>query len=102
MAGRAWEQRFRTKGVQDPDAEARGEIRLQVLSVMFVETPLVPHLFQLLLSGAAAFESAALLRAILNHTLTPQRCLSAFAEPLLAQFLPHVESLCSLLLPKST
>jgi hypothetical protein len=98
MAGRAWEQRFRSRGQQDPEAELRGEIRQQVLQVMFVETALIPHLFQLFLSGVAPFESAALLRAILTHASSPQRCLASFVEPLLGQFLPNVELLGTILL----
>jgi len=97
-AARAWEQRYRSKQAQDPDLEVRAELRLQLLQIIFLETALIPHLFQLLLGPVAQFESAALLRALLSHALSAHRCLAAFVEPLLGHFLPHVEVLGKLLL----
>lgn len=97
-SGRAWDQRLRPRNQQDQDAEARAEVRLQLLQVLFIDSAVIPHLFQLLSKGVAPFESAALLRALLTHAAAPNRLFSSLVEPLLGQFLPSVDLLGTLLL----
>lgn len=97
-SGRAWDQRLRPRNQQDQDAEARAEVRLQLLQVLFIDSAVIPHLFQLLGKGVAPFESAALLRALLTHAAAPNRLFSSLVEPLLGQFLPCVDLLATLLL----
>eukprot|EP00930_Biecheleria_cincta_P042209 TRINITY_DN29030_c0_g1_i2.p1 TRINITY_DN29030_c0_g1~~TRINITY_DN29030_c0_g1_i2.p1 ORF type:complete len:874 (-),score=144.22 TRINITY_DN29030_c0_g1_i2:37-2328(-) len=88
---------------QDPDTEARVEAQSQLLQELFVDTPLVSHLFKLLRQGAAEFESAALLHALMQHVLHPRRCLAAddLVEPVLARCLANVDCIGQLLVRSS-
>jgi len=96
-SGRQWEQRLRPKNGEQ-DAEVRAEVRLQLIEALFIESAVIPQLFQLLASGVAEFESAALLRTLLAHATGQQRLLTCLVEPLLSLFLPNVDVLCSILL----
>lgn len=96
-SGRASEQLHKAKH-PDKDAEARAEVRVQILHDIFIETSLIPNLFRLFRCGVAQFEAAALLHGILLHALHPHRRLGSLLEPLLGYYLPQVELLGTLLL----
>lgn len=74
------------------------EVRWQLLEAIFIDTPLVSHLFRLLRNGAAQFESAKLLHSLLQHALNPRGSRGKLAESVVSQYLPHVDTLGSLLL----
>lgn len=101
-ASRETEKIYRSRHQPDKDAEIRAGIRIQVLQSIFVETSLIPNLFKLLTCGLAQFESVALLNSVLVHAMHPHRRLEPLVEPLLAQYLPHVEQLTSLLAPSAS
>lgn len=77
----------------DDESLNRRQMRWQLFQVLFVETALVPHLFRLLRLGAADFEAAKLLKALLQHE---EGALAA--RQLLPQFLPQLPLLGELLL----
>lgn len=84
---------------EEAEAEQRAEGRLQLLQILFVDNALIPNLFKLLAHSTAQFESASLLHALLQHLLNPRRCPgSELTEPLITQYLPHIDLLGSLLL----
>lgn len=96
----------------------RAEACRRLFQMLFVDTPLVPHLFRLLRPGVAHFESASLLQALLRHVLdsqtirpslddSPTRQSAALAlssrvaiaaEKLLPQYLNHIDELGDLLM----
>jgi len=81
----------------DEDLAMRVTLQQQFLQSLFVDSPLIQHVFRLLLCGAAEFESANLVLAVLQHTSEPRRCLYGHRERLLEHLLPHVETLSKLL-----
>jgi len=81
----------------DEDLAMRVTLQQQFLHSLFVDSALIQHVFRLLLCGAAEFESANLVLAILNQTSDPRRCLYGHRERLLEHFLPHVDTLSKLL-----
>jgi len=84
---------------EEAEAEQRAEVRLQLLQTLFVDTAMISHLFKLLPSPTAQFESATLLHAVLQNLLDSRCCFSsALTEPLLSQYLPHIEVLGTLLM----
>jgi len=84
---------------EEAEAEQRAEGRLQLLQIVFVDNALIPNLFKLMTHSTAQFESASLLHAVLQHLLNPRRCPSSeLTEPLIIQYLPHIDLLGSLLL----
>lgn len=83
---------------QDEEAELRAQARWSLLRNVFLETPLVSHLFGLVRQGSVQFESALLLNALLQNALHPRLLGKDFADPLVAQCLPHVEGLGLMLL----
>jgi hypothetical protein len=112
-------QRGRPKRDEDPtvwaearlEAEGRAEIHLQLLTLLFLETPLISHLFRMLQgrlvepshpllqrAALAQFEGAALLELLLEEAANPKRGLHRQASQLFVLCLPHVEVLCTVLL----
>jgi len=94
--GRSAEVMTRNRLQQREDNEEL-ELKTQeqaiLLRFLFLETSLVPHLFQLLQKSSAHFEAASLLEALLQHALNPRRCHPDLVEPLVAKCLPDIELL---------
>eukprot|EP00931_Biecheleriopsis_adriatica_P052150 TRINITY_DN30315_c0_g1_i1.p1 TRINITY_DN30315_c0_g1~~TRINITY_DN30315_c0_g1_i1.p1 ORF type:complete len:844 (+),score=148.90 TRINITY_DN30315_c0_g1_i1:355-2532(+) len=78
---------------EEEDTEVKLEVQTSLLMDVFVETSLIPNLFQLLRQGSVQFDAASLLYALLQYVLNPRRRPPDLVEPLLAHFLPHAESL---------
>mmetsp|Transcript_19928 Transcript_19928/g.37504 ORF Transcript_19928/g.37504 Transcript_19928/m.37504 type:complete len:952 (+) Transcript_19928:71-2926(+) len=98
ICGRSSEQLNRRQQQQDQSLLMRAEARLELLQMLFVKTALISHLFRLLRCGVAQFESAQLLHALLQNAQNPNRRLGALLEPMIGQYLPHVDTLGTILL----
>lgn len=96
MCGRSSAATHRAKQ-PDLQGELRAQARWKLLQHIFVETTLISHLFKLLRHGAVQLEAAALLNALLQHALEPQKCHVDLASLVAGLCLPHLESLGQLL-----
>mmetsp|Transcript_13422 Transcript_13422/g.31548 ORF Transcript_13422/g.31548 Transcript_13422/m.31548 type:complete len:876 (-) Transcript_13422:165-2792(-) len=97
LCARSSEQLHRRGHEGDEDLALRVELRQRFLGPLLVESPLVQHVFKLLICGAAEFEAAHLANAILLQMADPRRCLFRFKAQLLELYLPHVDTLSKII-----
>jgi len=96
-ACRSVDQLHRHRCSADADSEQRAMVRLQLLEALFVDTDLMPHLFELIRGGGAQFEAASLLHGLLQRAPDTQKGFGVLARPFLAHCSLHVETLGTLL-----